>query len=227
MVPFIDVTNLSSPCLINNPSYQDKSKFSPQICEETCHNDNVNKNMFKFTGKDFNETIFIDYVVKRDLPMIESGEISNWKINDTPSLINAFNIKINELETKHFNEFSSMKQFKTKSPLDFIRKMSVEKASSYFAMWENCNHKTSKIVKKLIRRPKFLSSSIELIGNNWIIMSNGYIQKHFLTMRGLSYTKLICQIKGSIEIALTPVEECSNECEEHFIILREGQIGNV
>ena len=227
MVPFIDVTNLSSPCLINNPSYQDKSKFTPQICEETCHNDNVNNNMFKFTGKDFNETIFIDYVVKRDLPMIESGEISNWKINDTPSLINAFNIKINELETKHFNEFSSMKQFKTKSPLDFIRKMSVEKPSSYFAMWENCNHKTSKIVKKLIRRPKFLSSSIELIGNNWIIMSNGYIQKDFLTMRGLSYTKLICQIKGSIEIALTPVEECSNECEEHFIILREGQIGNV
>lgn len=44
---------------------------------------------------------------------------------------------------------------------------------------ENCHYKTFKLVKKLIRRPKFLSPSIELIGNNMIFLSKGYNQKEF------------------------------------------------
>lgn len=43
--------------------------------------------MYKFTDIDFNETIFRNYVIGLDLPLVESGEISNWKIKDSAAII--------------------------------------------------------------------------------------------------------------------------------------------
>ena len=45
----------------------------------------------------------------------------------------------------------------------------------FLGFWrENCQQKSIKILRKLTRRPYFLTSNIEIVANNWFFISKGH-----------------------------------------------------
>ena len=113
-------------------------------------------------------------------------------------------------------------------PTNLIKRFHAKRPKTYFATWENCNKKTSKILKKLISRPSFLPTTLELSFRSWLYFARGIVHSKFNQLSAGTGTRvnLFCQIKGESELLLTPVVECEKECDEHYVNVKQGQIGN-
>ncbi len=72
--------------------------------KQTCHANNKHKFLRKFAANsDFNQTLFQLYVYENDIPIIETTEISEWRIKKTSDIIDVIELKFSMLLLKILN----------------------------------------------------------------------------------------------------------------------------
>jgi hypothetical protein len=90
-------------------------------------------------------------------------------------------------------------------------------------MWENCHKNTSKVLKRLIRRPYFLPAHLELLPQNLIFASRKTRNK-FITLPASFQINFFCQIKGNSIVKMWPATPCPDKCSKKKFVLQEGEI---
>lgn len=229
LTPIYDLTAFNNlQCIFKNPNFVPESRFNPKFCENICQASNEQKFFTKFVNKiDFNQTIFKEYVIESDIPIIETTETGLWKIKDNDDIINSYYNQLKDLEASEFCLFEHENNLRPKrkynSPIDVFRQYHSNKPYSYFAHWENCGKKSSKITKRLIKRPTFFTNTVELTPHSWLFISKNFKQKGFLPLPVQNRINLFSQIKGESEIVLTPHVDCENECKAQHLIVKEGE----
>lgn len=228
LAPIVDFTEIFSKdqCILGNPSYAPENRITDQMCQNACHKNNENVFLQEFANNvNLNKSMFNELVFELDIPIIETTEISLWKLQNTETLLNSF---YNELKNLNGNEFCLFQSTKNlKSPIDLFNRFKSKKPKSYFAMWENCGKKSSKLVKRLIKRPSFFPKTMEFLQNSWLFISKGIATKDHQPLPIMNRLVLYSQIKGESELILTPVEQCAAGCEQQIVHLVEGQIAIV
>ena len=123
------------------------------------------------------------------------------------------------------------------------------KRNTFYNVRENCQKNSSKIFKKLIRRPSFLPSHMELLPQSFIFASENMSKKYtkvtklnfifwhvenlifispFFKLSSSFQINFLCQIKSDSKIKLSSVSICSNSCSKKSnFILKENQTRNI
>lgn len=94
----------------------------------------------------------------------------------------------------------------------------------YLTFRENCNRESSKLVRKLIKRPPYLPDNIEIVMQNWLFIALNTSRSNYAEMPVSFRTRIFSQIFGESKIKLWPIEQCNSICDKHEFILKKGQI---
>ncbi|CAF0926176.1 unnamed protein product [Brachionus calyciflorus] len=220
---FYDLTKFyQNNCLILNPYYRAITRFDPKTCQYSCGKTNQKNFLKQFNSEDM-RSLFDKIVYDADVPVVVNNEITDWKLSSMKfqDLINDYVNNGDLIQDEHLCFFDLNIEQKSKSNVFFLKE--IEKYDNFSVFWENCAKTSSKKLKKLIQRPKFLPSNLELASNSWVFVSKN-INSQFVNVPVSLRINIFCQINGNSKIRISPTNECQKYCKSKSLTLRTGQL---
>lgn len=201
----------SGRCLIQNKFRE--LKFDIEQCE-LCENMNA---------------------IKRNIAIsIDVMEFINW---DIPIIVNASSdgSAMRLLEFVHLflsNEalslfqpcqFSSNLKTRVSEHRQLLNMFADDKATSFYALWENCAETSLKAFRKFYERPSVLGTNVQLAGSSWTLMCSDYESRSFRNIQTFTPLVVVFVQTGSVEIRLVPEELCADICSTLYTYLASGE----
>jgi hypothetical protein len=220
-LPYWDWTKYyNEECLVRNPYYQGSTE---QLFEEDCQ---VCEHMERVERiSNMSQYVMADSYIKRDIPVIIMDATDQWPARQL------FTLKfLHELyETEDLLKssppclFTSSVHQRSLNVRSLLAMAHNGQLSQWFAHWENCEHKSVRLMRRFYRRPSFLPPMVEAINRNWIFVSSRYNAKTFKHVDMSSPLMWMAQLRGQNKIRFTPRQPCNSTCRTFYTVLHEGE----
>ena len=226
---FYDFTSFyQNTCLVSNPYFKKESLIDKKTCKLACGKKTKTSFLSKYDESNLTSDTFYKLVYESNVPIVEKSEINQWPImNHTLKSISNLYLENPEIlndENICFFDSNILNTNPDQSIYDIFSYMSTkEDLNNFSVMWENCNKMSPKILKKLIKRPKFLSNNFEIVTQNWVFSFKNETND-FLTIPASTKLNLFCQISGEVKARLIPVKDCEQYCLPQRVLLKKGQM---
>lgn len=219
-------------CLVSNPFHVSNQPFEMSACKKGCSADKRIPLPFETKLSDTDDVyaikseFYYKNVYESNTPVIFGRETADWPVNQMTieQIVDMFA----DAYERQIIQDSSLCLFDSGDNInDFLE----GKLSSGFTVsWENCDKESSRLIRKITRRPIFLSKSTELVSTSWVYLSKGsrkppLYQNHYFQLPLTLKITMLCQISGSLDVNIVPNKECASHCTaKKKITLKPGDI---
>ena len=218
MLRYLDLHTLyETKCYVENPF------FVSQLVKESnkCMNVLSKANFLRTLEKHENISENLEFECR---PLTEKNEINHWQIKNmtAKAVFKKYWESIHTLKDEHFCNFNPTNSIEVE-PSAYIKSHANMKDTSKFQVtWESCHKNASKIVKKLLRRPRFLPANFELVAKNWIFAASKNAHRDFVQVPTMYEIIMYCQIRGNATVKMYSTI-CTFNCQEKRFVLHEHQ----